>query len=355
VEYASWFYLLLFFLSLAGALVATPLVLKLAEVKNIVDRPGLHKIHHHETPLLGGLGIFVCFAALIFIFLPLNEKILSLVISSAILALTGLLDDIFNLRPLYKLFGQVAAAAIVVVWNRELFRFMIEYFADYLLPAGVVLFLITGWVVLMINAFNLIDGMDGLAAGTAAIIFLAMAVLSGLEGGTPNVHAVQLIGAGACLGFLVFNFNPAKVFMGDTGSMLLGFILATTHLFTIKYPFDAQLVLGSMFIFAYPAMDVSYAMFRRLRSRCSILKADKGHIHHILLSLGLSVRQTALLIYGVNIFFALLAVVLLTADIPSPTLLAIWLATAAGIILAFAKLNSISKRNGLSENKGPAG
>ena len=351
MEYASWFYLLLFFLSLAGALIVTPLVAKFAEIKKIVDRPGDHKIHHHDTPLLGGLAIFVCFAALLFIFLPLNEKLLSLVVASLILAVTGLADDIYNLKPFYKLTGQILAAVVVVFWNAGLFRFMIDYFADYLLPAGVVLFLITGWVVLMINAFNLIDGMDGLAAGTAAVIFAAMALLSAIKGGTPNVQAVQMIGAGACLGFLVFNFYPAKVFMGDTGSMLLGFILATTHLFTIKYPFDAQLVLGSMFIFAYPALDVSYAMFRRLLNKNSIFKADRGHIHHVLLSLGYSVRKTALIVYGANICFALFAVFLLIVEISTLSLLVIWIITALGIVAAFAKLNAVSRKNGLAENQ----
>jgi len=349
LAHPGWFYAILFLASLVGVLVLTPLLAKFALFKDIVDKPGMHKIHRRDKPLLGGLGLFLCFAGIILVALPLDDKLISLVAATVILTVTGLIDDIYDLKPLYKVFGQAAAAVIVVLWNAHLFRFMIEYFADFFLPAGVVLFLIIGWLVLMINAFNMIDGMDGLAAGTAAIIFLAMALLSAIEGGTPNVHAVQLIGAGACLGFLVFNFNPAKVFMGDTGSMLLGFILATTHLFTIKYPFDAQLVLGSMFIFAYPALDVGYAMYRRLRKRSPMLKADKGHIHHVFLSLGYSVRKTALIIYGANIIFALLAVVLLSVDIPSPSLLIIWIITALGVITAFAKLTALSEANGLDK------
>jgi len=269
-------------------------------------------------------------------------------VSTIILVATGLIDDLYNLKPILKLAGQTAAASIVVLWNAHLFRFMVEYFERLFLPEAVVLFLIIGWVVLMVNAFNLIDGMDGLAAGTAAIIFLALAALSYIEGGRPNVLGVQLIGAGACLGFLVFNFNPAKIFMGDTGSMLLGFILASSHLFAIKFPFSAQLVLGSMFIFAYPALDVSYAIYRRLCSKCPIFKADRGHIHHVLLSMGFSVRKTAIIIYLVNIAFASIAVLLLSFNISARALFVIGILTAAGVILLFRRLLQISRHNGMA-------
>ncbi len=341
------FYLHLFLISFLGVLIATPLLSKFAKHQNIVDKPGLHKTHSDAKPLLGGLAIFAGFAATLFVFLPVDDKLMSLAVSAIVLVITGLLDDIYNLKPLLKLTGQVISAYIVVAWNADLFRFMLEYFEQFYLPGYVVLGLIIGWVVLMVNAFNLIDGMDGLAAGSAAIIFLAMAALSLIEGGRPNVLGVQLIGAGACLGFLVFNFNPARIFMGDTGSMLLGFILATTHLFTIKFPFSAQLVLGSMFIFAYPALDVSYAIFRRLYYKTPIFSADKGHIHHVLLSLGFSVRKTAVLIYLANIVFAAMAVLLLSLDIPTRVLLVIGILTAAGVLVLFRQLLKISKCNGV--------
>lgn len=135
--------------------------------------------------------------------------------------------------------------------------------------------------------------------------------------------------------------------MGDTGSMLLGFILATTHLFTIKYPFSASMVLGSMFIFAYPALDVSYAMYRRLYYKVPIFKADKGHIHHVLCSLGYSVRKTALIIYLANIAFAAMAVILLSLDLSARALLIIGILTAGGVVFAFRQLLKISKCNGV--------
>lgn len=347
MEPNDFFYLHLFLISFVGVLIATPILAKLAYHQNIVDKPGLHKTHRESKPLLGGLAIFAAFAATLFVFLPVDEKLFSLSLSTLILVITGLLDDIYNLKPIIKLAGQTMAAVIVVIWNADLFRFMIEYFEQFYLPGFLVLALIIGWIVLMVNAFNLIDGMDGLAAGTAAIIFLALAALSVIEGGRPNILAVQLIGAGACLGFLVFNFYPAKIFMGDTGSMLLGFILATSHLYAIKYPFSAQLVLGSIFIFAYPALDVSYAIYRRICNKCPIFQADKGHIHHVLLSMGFSVRKTVLIIYAVNILFSTMSVVLLSSDLGTRQIFVISILTAMLVILLFRYLLLISAKNGL--------
>lgn len=345
----SFFYLLVpFFLSFTGAIIITPVIYRFALNHNFVDNPGLHKTHKKPTPLLGGVSIFLCFAIVLFLYIPLDERLLSLALATIVLVATGLVDDLYNIKPLIKLSGQIAAASIVILWNANLFKFMTEYFARFYLPEAVVLFLIIGWLVLMVNSFNLIDGMDGLAAGTAAIIFLAMAALSLIEGGRPEVLGVQLIGAGACLGFLVFNFNPARIFMGDTGSMLLGFILASSHLFAIKYPFSAQLVLGSMFIFAYPALDVSYAIYRRICNKCPIFKADQGHIHHIFLSMGFSVRKTALIIYLVNIAFASIAVLLLSLVLSTRTLFGIGLITAAGVIILFRRLLQLSRSNGMA-------
>jgi len=344
------YYFLLFVLPFIGVTLVTPIVAKIAYKNSVLDKPGLHKTHKSSTPLLGGVSIFFCFALVLFIFVPLDEKLLSLVLSTFILVATGLLDDLYCLKPIQKIIGQLAAASVVVLWNSYLFRFMADYFSRFFMPDFVVLMLIIGWVVLMVNAFNMIDGIDGLAAGTAAIIFLAMALLSYLEGGRPSVLGVQLIGAGACLGFLIFNFNPAKIFMGDTGSMLLGFILAASHLYAIKYPFSAQLVLGSMFIFAYPALDISYAIYRRSSNKQSIFKADKGHIHHVLMSLGFSVRKAVLIIYLANVVFAVLAILLLRLNLSSQLLLLIGICTATLVLFLFRSMIKMSINDDINNN-----
>ena len=348
METSGLYIFMVFIISFVLAAIATPLASKVAVRNDIIDRPGFHKTHSKPKPLLGGLAIFIGFAATLLLFLDVDEKLISLVTATVVLLATGLLDDIYDLKPILKLAGQTAAASIVVLWNGHLFSLMLDYFNRFYIPGFIVFILIIGWIVLMVNAFNLIDGLDGLAAGTAAIIFLSMAILSLLTGGNPNILGVQLIGLGACLGFLIFNFYPAKIFMGDTGSMLLGFILATTHLFTIKYPFSSQLVLGSIFIFAYPALDITYAIFRRLCNRNPLFKADRGHIHHILRSFGFSVPKTVLILYTVNAAFAVIALILLILDIRPTILILIGSITAFGVVIIFNRLLKISEQNGMS-------
>lgn len=338
---------MLFFVPFFITIISTPVIAKFAVNKEVVDKPGLHKTHRNPKPLLGGVAIFIGFAIAVLLFLPVDKKLISLVLATVVLLITGLLDDLYNIKPIFKLAGQAIAASVIVLGNTYLYAVLINYFNKFNIPGFIVLALIIGWIVLMINAFNLIDGLDGLAVGTATVIFMAMVVVSIIEGARLSILGVQLVGLGACLGFLLYNFYPAKIFMGDTGSMLLGFILATTHLFTIKFPFSSQLVLGSMFIFAYPALDISYAIFRRLSNNRSIFVADKGHIHHILLSFGLSVRKTVLLIYLINLAFAALAVVLLLIDLPARYLLAIWIITVTGVIFVFRQLYKISEAKNL--------
>jgi len=339
---------LVFIASLSTTAVLTPPILRLARRQEIVDRPGLHKTHLEPKPLLGGLAIFIGFVLTIFIFLELSPKMTSLMSGALVLVLLGLYDDLFHLRPLYKLGGQVLAASVAVIFNISYFYLFIEALGRYGIPAFVTLFLIIGWIVLIINAFNLIDGLDGLASGTAAIIFLALALITLITGGSTNMLALQLAGAGACFGFLFYNFNPARIFMGDTGSMLIGYLLAITYLFSINSSFNLNLVLGSMFVFAYPAMDTGFAILRRLRNGTSIFQADKRHVHHILRNLGFSVCKTVILIYIFNICFAAMAVFLFWASLPSITLILIGLTTIVFVYVLLSYFTALSKQEEIS-------
>ena len=323
-------YLYYLVLPLVIAFLSTPLVSQVARRNGVMDKPGLHKTHQEAKPLLGGLSIFLAVTVAVFALLPASPAVLSLMGGGAILVITGLLDDIFNLKPYVKLAGQLAAALLVVFCNHASFGVLVEFFRRYYLPQPLTLFLIVGWIVLMINAFNLIDGLDGLACGTAVIIFAAMTVVSMLHGGG-TMTALLLIGLGACLGFLPYNFNPARIFMGDTGSMLLGYLLVVIYLFAITAPFDISLVLGTMFILAYPATDVCFAIFRRIKNRTSILQADQGHIHHLLRRLGFRVREVVLLIYAADLFFASLAVYLLCASVRPVYVIILGIIMIAGI------------------------
>jgi len=321
-----------------GALL-TPLFRIGALKYGFVDLPGLHKAHSDPIPLLGGLALFTSMLIASLIYLPLNGKLTSVVIAAIVIIITGLVDDFFTLKPLVKLAGQLGAASIMVFNNVGYLMPLIELLGRFYFPGFVTMLGMVFFIVLMINAFNLIDGMDGLSAGVAALMFLGMAIKTVVSGGSTNILTLQLIGFGACIGFLPFNFYPAKIFMGDTGSMLLGFLLSTTFLFTISAEqFNSALVLGSLYIFAYPLLDVAFAIYRRIRGQCSILKADRCHIHHLIRGLGFSVRKTIIVIYAINILFIAAGLAMILLKLDAVIILIIGIFTALEAVLVIRKL-----------------
>lgn len=324
--------------------VSTPFVSKLARQNGVVDEPCKRKLHCKAKPLLGGLSLYIASMSGIIIFYSFDAQLYSLMIGATIIVFVGVIDDIFDLNAYVKLVGQVAAAAVMVLMNAGSYAGLIAFFGQFYIPDYIVLLCMTGWVVLLINAFNLIDGLDGLAVGTAAIIAVAMVAVSLIQ---LNywLFGICLISLGACLGFLPFNFNGAKIFIGDAGSMLLGFSLATIHLFAVTEPFSASLLLGSLFIFAYPALDTFFAIYRRLRHRRNIFYGDQGHIHHILLKLGLPLINTVYLLYGFNLLFAVAGVFLLTLQVNSWLVLTIGAATLVGVTLLFKNLSRLSREH----------
>jgi UDP-GlcNAc:undecaprenyl-phosphate/decaprenyl-phosphate GlcNAc-1-phosphate transferase len=340
-------YILLVSIPLIISAVTTPLV-RFGAIKNgVVDQPGRHKTHSEAKPLLGGLAIFISVMGALLLMLPLNGKLISLIFASIIVVITGYLDDRFNLKPLVKLAGQLVAAAIVVLANISYLAPLIELFDRFYFPWFVTVLGMILFIALMINAFNLIDGMDGLAAGVSAILFLGMAVKTIVSGGSASILALQLIGFGACIGFLPYNFSPAKIFMGDTGSMLLGFLLSVTFLFSVTANnFSGALVLGAIYIFAYPLLDVTFAIYRRVRGQCSILQADRCHIHHLFQGLGISVRKTAVYIYLVNLFFVTIGVALIYFNADAVVILVAGILTGLAAVLLIRKLANMGVAQG---------
>ncbi len=343
------YYGILFITAFAATAVVTMPVSRLAHFLDIVDHPGLHKTHDKIIPLLGGLAIFFGIALAMLFYSEVSTRILTLLLGMIILIITGLLDDIYDLRPPLKITGQALAASVVVLFNPGFFYLYTNYFERIGLPGFIAFILIVGWIVLIINAFNLIDGLDGLATGTAAIMFIAMALLNHITFGSGGMQSLQVMAAGACLGFLIFNYHPARIFMGDTGSMLLGFLLAATYLISLQGSYGGAVVLGSLFIFGYPALDITFAILRRLRSHTSIFKADRGHIHHVLLSLGFSVRQTVLLLYLVSILFSVVAVALLSMALEAIYLIVIGSLTFIFTLALLRYLTLVSRRKGLHQ------
>ena len=272
----------------------TPPVKRFAERIGAMDIPkDDRRVHNHPIPRMGGLAIIVGFFLAVLLFVPVSEKIYGIVIGAFIIAGMGFVDDIVNLKPTVKLVLQLFAAFVcvrfglvidAVTWPVTQTDMELGWFGE---PITIL------WIVLCTNAFNLIDGLDGLAAGVTAICSFFLLVSSILFfTAEPSAAIILTALIGACLGFIPFNFNPAKIFMGDVGSQFLGFILATVSILGL---FKLQTVVA----FALPLADTGFAVIRRLAHGQSPFQADKGHFHHRLLALGMSQKQTVLVLYGV--------------------------------------------------------
>jgi len=272
----------------------TPPVKRFAERIGAMDIPkDDRRVHDHPIPRMGGLAIIVGFFLAVLLFVPVSEKVYGIVIGAFIIAGMGFVDDIVNLRPTVKLVLQMFAAFVCVRFGLVIDAVTWPVTQTYMDLGWLGPPLTMLWIVLCTNAFNLIDGLDGLAAGVTAIcsfFLLAGSILFFTAEPAAAVILTALIGA--CLGFIPFNFNPARIFMGDVGSQFLGFILATVSI--LGY-FKLQTVVA----FALPLADTGFAVIRRLAHGQSPFHADKGHFHHRLMALGMSQKQTVLVLYGV--------------------------------------------------------
>jgi len=305
-------YSIAFLAALALALIATPLVVIFARWVGAVDGAGAssRKIHQTPTPRLGGLAIVVAFYAplvgLFFVdsyvgslFAKDTGLALGLLLGGAAITGLGVYDDIFGANAPQKFAVQFAIAAALYAVGFRIELVSIPFAAS--IEIGFLSPLITCvWIVGIINAVNLIDGLDGLASGIA---FLAAAttLVVALVGNQILMALFMACLSGALLGFLVYNFNPARIFMGDTGSMFLGFVLAVTTVQTSTKSQATVALLVPMLALGLPIMDTTLAMGRRLITGRSMFSADRGHLHHRLLDRGLSHRQAVLVLYGISV------------------------------------------------------
>jgi UDP-GlcNAc:undecaprenyl-phosphate GlcNAc-1-phosphate transferase len=291
--------------------VLTPFIKQLALKLGAVDYPNSRKIHKKAMPLLGGVAVYMSFwVAVLFVFLITGEgeKLFGLFLGSTLILLLGVLDDIKGLSYKLKFFGQFVAAFILIIYNIRIEFITLPFQNMVFLGAFLVIPLTLLWIVGITNAVNLIDGVDGLATGVSVI---AAIVIFGLTWGQFPVFTplLALILAGAALGFLPYNFSPARIFLGDTGSLFLGFMLAGFSIMSVTKQATLTTLIIPVLIFGLPITDTFYAMWRRLKNRRPIFQADKGHIHHRLLGLGLSARQTVMLLYFGSIYFGISAIV----------------------------------------------
>ncbi len=309
-------YIFCFLIGLIAALMATPWVIRLAHRVGALDRPRHRKIHKKVTPLMGGLAIFIGMWLPLFLLGFHNNTIaqsvrdethpLLLILGGGFfMMLIGMADDRFGLRARYKLFCQIPIA-VALVWGGVRFNTISlpwgETLEFHFLGAVVSGF----WLIGVTNAMNLIDGIDGLAAGVALFVASTNAIIATLNGDA-LLAVLMWSMAGACLGFLRYNFNPASVFLGDTGSLFLGATLAVSSaLCNAKETMVTSLFVPTLLV-GYPVIDTLLSVARRALRGKPIFSGDASHIHHRLLAKGFNHRRAALIIYGVCVIFSLVA------------------------------------------------
>jgi UDP-GlcNAc:undecaprenyl-phosphate/decaprenyl-phosphate GlcNAc-1-phosphate transferase len=295
-----------FFISLLASFFLTYPIKKLAIKIGAVDVPNHRKIHRVVKPRLGGLSIYIAtILGLLYLF-PNDSVLLPIAIGSIIVVITGIVDDIYQIRPLIKLSGQLLAAIMLISAGLVIEKITLPFIG--LVELGIFAIPITIlWIVGVTNAINLIDGLDGLASGVSTIALTSILIMAFIDQRLLVVYiCVVLIGSN--LGFLYHNFYPAKIYMGDTGSNFLGYSIAVISMLGLFKNIALFSFIIPIVILAVPIFDTIYAIIRRIRNKENIMMADKKHIHYQLLEAGFSHRSTVLIIYGFSAVFGVLAI-----------------------------------------------
>lgn len=325
-----------FFVSLVCSLFITPYVLRLATKFKVMDIPASRKIHKNPIPRWGGLGIFAAFAVtlILCLFFPyfrsllkfatnrfsMSAQFVGILVGSAILVFIGTLDDKYELPAIAKLFGQIVVVLVLINYGVKISGFALPFFHFLPFNSIFVTQLVTvSWFLLFINSINFSDGMDGLACGIVAISSFTFLAISILLWGAQKVVIMQNLKlaailsaalAGACLGFLRYNFYPARIFMGDTGSMFLGYMLAViTTIGTLKTTAVIALFIP-MIALGLPFIDTVMTIWRRWRKKAPLFLSDRGHLHHRLLDKGWTQREVVLLSYVLSGILGIFAILL---------------------------------------------
>ena len=333
-------YVVPFIIALVVSYLLTPGVKKVAIKVGAVDRPNARKVHTHVIPRLGGLAIYIgCMAAVLFC-VPLHHELLGMLLGCTAIVAIGIWDDICNIPARVKLVGQIAAACIPVAFGIQI-EWLTNPFGDILvLPEVIAIPVTIFWIIGFTNTVNLIDGLDGLAAGVAFIASISMFLLAvNLNQFLPALIIVSM--AGAALGFLQYNFNPAKIFMGDTGSMLLGYTLAVSAVLGLVKTAATVALVVPIIALGLPILDTTFAIIRRRMSGVPIFQPDKGHLHHRLLALGMTQKQAVLIMYFVSMMLGIVA--LFVANVSYQTGIVTVLVVLAVIIYSAKRIGILRK------------
>lgn len=291
------------------SIILTPFIRKFAIAIGAVDLPNERRVNKRIVPSLGGIAVFISFFLSTFFLLPIpNQEIMPIFLGACVILLTGIMDDLKELSPKLKVLG-ILIAALIVYYGGDIQLNMINlpfigelHFGSFSLP--VTLF----WILAITNAVNLIDGLDGLASGVSMIALTTMGIIGYffLTVDSMAVPIMIFVLVGSIAGFLPYNFNPARIFLGDTGALFLGFMISVMSLQGLKNATLITLIIPIV-ILGIPITDTIYAMIRRVLNKQSIATADKLHIHHRLMSLGFTHKQTVVAIYCLAAIFSLIA------------------------------------------------
>ncbi|KAB3530889.1 glycosyltransferase family 4 protein [Alkaliphilus serpentinus] len=292
--------LISFFVAVAISYILTPYAKRFAYKVGAIDVPkDERRVHTVPIPRMGGLAIFLAFTITTLFMAELDKSLVGILIGATLIAIMGMLDDIKPISAKYKLLVQFIAAMIVIYSGVKIEYMSIPFVGEWV-PLGKLSFFITVfWIIGITNTVNLIDGLDGLAAGVSVIASLTLAYVA-YANNQPTVAMLLIILAGGAVGFLPYNFNPAQIFMGDTGSLLIGFLLATVSIQGVIKSATTIAVAIPVLALGVPVFDTAFAITRRLVNGRPIMEADKGHLHHRLLEQGLSQKQTVLVLYFIS-------------------------------------------------------
>ena len=294
--------------------ILVPLARKIAFHVNAVDKPNHRRVNEVAMPTQGGLAIFVTFMIGFMLFADMNVQMISILIGGFILILTGFIDGINSIKASHKMLAQICAAAVVVFYGKIFLSDISFLGLAFTIPSPLNYIFSIIFIVGIINAINLIDGLDGLCGGVSSIYFATIAIIAFILnrfGGLDIMLALIMLGS--TLGFLFHNFPPASIYLGDTGSMFLGYMISVISLLGFKVTTLTSLVIP-LVILAIPIFDTLLAIFRRILKGESIGKPDKEHFHHQLLKMKFSTRTTVLIIYAVNILFSVVSVLYVIGD-----------------------------------------
>lgn len=323
-----------FLLGLITSFVVTPFSMRIAKKYGAIDVPNDRRVNKKPMPRLGGIAVIAgFFVSTIYLLISMSLegklalfaedqlwlKLLGFFVGIIILGITCFIDDTKGIHSITKLIVQIVAALIVVACGVRIENFEIPFLNGQAELNIVLSYIITVcWIVGVTNAINLIDGLDGLSSGISLISCISLLIIFTLN--ASPVIAIVLITAlgGAISGFLPYNFNPAKTFIGDTGSNFLGFSLAVISILGVAKTYTALVLIAPIIVLALPILDTLFAIFRRIKNGKSlkaVFKADKGHLHHRLMQKGYTQKQAVFMLYGITATFGMFAVVLLDSGV----------------------------------------